>query len=118
MRTTVLFGGARKIRPTGTARPTGPKQCMACFNLGREELILEISMRDADALDEVNHALRFGDIACKRLLAGNAFEGALAAFDRVNDLFQILEPSVVWPSEPKGLDGGIRHHRSNGLVGL
>jgi len=90
---------ARYGRPA-LARPAIPQQRATRFDLRREQLILEIAVRDADTLDELHHALGFRHVAGEGLLAGNALQRAFATFHGVHDLLDVLEPGVIGAGEP------------------
>src|SRR6185437_3174341 len=95
VRAAVLFGCAREIGTSGRRRAARPEKCASRLHLRRKDLILEIAVRDARTRDEIANLLRLGDVARQRLLAGDAAELALAALDRVHDLFDVLDARVI-----------------------
>src|SRR4051812_48341165 len=62
VRSAVFFRGPGEIWPTSRRRTAGPEKVPSRFDLRREDLILEIALLDANALHELHHAFRFGDI--------------------------------------------------------
>src|SRR5436190_21663768 len=107
----MLLGGARKIRTScrrGTARPC---ERTTGSDMRREELILEVSVLEADTLHELEDPLRFSDIPRERLLARDAFERAATALDCANDFLDVLNAGLIWSREPDGGDRGVFHHR-------
>src|SRR4051812_47980957 len=81
VRAAVLFAGAREVRPAGRRSATRPEQRVPRFDLRSEDLVLEVSRRDADLLRQADDFPRFADVAGQRLLAGNAEELTAAALD-------------------------------------
>ena len=54
VRTAVLLGRAREIRTAGRRRAARPEQRRARLDLRREDLVLEIAVREPDALHELD----------------------------------------------------------------
>jgi hypothetical protein len=74
------------------------------LHLRREYLVLQVSVIELHPLHERGHALRLGNVAGERLLAGNPGERPSAALDRIDDLFHILDARVVRAAEPDRVD--------------
>jgi hypothetical protein len=81
---------------------------MARLNLRREDLVLQVAMRDTGALDQPNDVRSLGDGARQRLLAGNAAQSPLAGLERVDDLLDVLDPRMIRAGQPEGVDRRIR----------
>ena len=110
MRSAVFLGCARQIGPAGGSRAARPDSRTAGLDLRREYLIFQIAVHGTAALDQLQHALGFGDISRQRLLASDAAQAAHAAFDGVDDFFHVLETHVVGSGEPQRIDARVSHH--------
>src|SRR5688572_12164795 len=118
VRPTVLLGGTGEVGPPGVRRAPGPDERLARLDLWREELVLEVSRGDTEAPNELDHLLRFGNVAGERLLAGDPFELALPGLHRADDLLDVLDPRVVRPAEPDRVDRRVGDHVGDGRVCL
>src|SRR5206468_12638607 len=110
VRTTMFLGGAREV---GTARECDaslPDDLAAGCDGRRKNLILEISMEQAGALNQFKNSLSFRDISSQRLLARQTLQRSPALFNGVDDLFNIFNSSVIWAAKPDGINGRIGHH--------
>src|SRR2546427_6990269 len=105
---TTLFRSARE------RRPAGPGDRPPLDDGRRERLVLEIAVGDAGLRHELGDALRLGDVAGERLLAGDTLELALAARDRVRHLLHVLDAGEVRPAQPHGVDRGIGYQLGDG----
>src|SRR6476469_2501467 len=74
----VLLGRPGEVRAAGRGRAACPQQGSARLDLGREDLVLEVAVRQPDAPNELDHLFRFCNVAGKRFLACNALERPLA----------------------------------------
>src|SRR4051812_40509753 len=86
VRPAVLLRRAREIWTSSESSAARPDQLAAAGDVGREKLILEISRIQTDALGQIGHLLRLGQIAGERLLARDTTESAGAVFDGGDDL--------------------------------
>src|SRR2546423_203847 len=84
VRTAMLFGRAGEIWAAGGGGPARPEERVSRFDLRRENLILEITVLDADLLRQLENFLRLGNVPSERLLAGDAFQLTFAAVYRVD----------------------------------
>src|SRR5688572_3390746 len=95
-----------------------PQQLLACLDVRREELVLEIAGFHANATDHEVHALRFGNIARERLLTRDALQLTAAAMNRIDDLLDVLDARMVRAAQPDRVDVLVHHHFGDGCVGL
>src|ERR1019366_7716259 len=79
VRAAVLLGGARELRAAGSRHAARPEQFLPGLDVRCEQLVLQVSRRNADALHELDYLLRLRHGPAERLLAGDALERALAA---------------------------------------
>ena len=114
----MFFSGAGKERAAGGCRSPGPQERAAAFHPRREDLVLQIAVRDADAFDQLSDALRFGDGTRQRLFAGDAAQRPLATFERVDDLLDVLDARVIGTGEPERIDRRIRDQFADRRVWL
>src|SRR5690606_8706015 len=114
MRTAVLLGGARQIRPAGETRSPSPDAAPTLLHVRREKLILEVSMLQAGPLDQPGDLERFGDRTGQWLLAGDASQGAPVALDGVDQLLDVVDAGVIGAAEPDRLDAWIGDHGRDG----
>src|SRR5882724_13049309 len=94
VRTAMFFGGPRQIRTPCGRNASFPDDVAADFDRRREELILEISVTQANPPHQFHDPLRLTDIPGERFLAGQAVQGPAAALDRTHDLFHVFDASV------------------------
>src|SRR5262249_31348952 len=97
---------------------TRPDERAPGLDLWREQLVLEVAVRDTGALYEVEDLLGLGDVAGERFLARNTLELSLPAFERVDDLLHGLDAGVVMAGEPDRVDCGIGAHVGDRRVGF
>ncbi len=105
----MLFGGAGQVGPPGDGRRPPPDDLLAPGESGGEDLVLQIAMQQSRALHELKHALRFGDGAGERLLAGDADE-ARSTLHCIDDLLHHGDAGVVRRADPQGIDRGVSRH--------
>src|SRR5688500_13441948 len=74
VRSAMLLRRTREIWAAGCRRAAGPDELVTRLHLRSEELILQIACGHPDALDELHHLLRLGDIPRQRLLARDPLE--------------------------------------------
>src|SRR5687767_6216831 len=110
MRPAMLLGRAREIRTSRRCRAARPQQVSPSLDLGCEDLVLEVPEWNTESLRHLDDALCLGNVACERLFAGDSLERTTAAFDRDNDLLEVLDPRVVWPGHPDRVDRWIGDH--------
>src|SRR5262245_33063380 len=96
VRTAVLLGGAREVGAPSELRAARPQEIASGFDLRRKQLILEIAVRQADLVHELEDPLCLVDIARERLLTGDSLELPFAALERAHHLFDVLDARVVW----------------------
>ena len=113
----MFFCGASEIRSAGRRGPAAPQQFASGMKVRREHLVLEVAMHQADSLDQLGHAFCFGESSCKGFFASDPPQGSLAALERLDDLFDVLDPRMIRAGQPDRIDGRIRHHVANGRVG-
>ena len=110
VRPAVLFRGAREIWPAGERRAPCPHDRPPLGHRRREQLVLQVAVREPRFFHELGDALRLGDVTRERLLAGDALERPFAARHGVYDLLHVLDPGLVRPAQPQRVDRGVRHH--------
>ena len=118
VRAAVLLGGAREIGTTRRRRAARPEQLAPRLDLRREQLVLEISVRDPGSLHQLGDALRLGHVSRQRLLARDALERSLPALDRVHDLLDVLDARLIRPRQPDRVDRRIGDHVGDRRVRL
>src|SRR6185312_16897702 len=105
----------RTARGGGAA---GPDELLSRLDVRREQLVLEVAGRYADALHELDQLLRFRHSPPERLLTRDSLQLALSALHRGDDLLHVGKARLIGPAEPDRFDGGVGHHLANGLVRL
>jgi hypothetical protein len=111
----MLLSRTRQIRTPGKRSTSCPYQLLPARDLGREELIFQITSIEPDALRETRDSFCFSYIASERLLARETSQlGALA--NGRDDFLDVCNSRVVRAAQPNRIDIGIRDHFPNRAV--
>src|SRR5258708_26198204 len=116
VRTAMLFGSAREIRPPGERGASRPDQLLAARDIRSKELILHITGIESRTFCETRNRFCLGDISRERLLACETAQFPTAIANRSDDFFHVRDARRVWSTKPDGIDAWICDHVANRAV--
>ncbi len=113
----------RRARQVGSARSSAAPRLQTISlprtTPGREELVLEVAVEQADLLDQLEHPARFRGVASERLLARHTRRSSpLPDSMASDDLLHHLDPGEVGRADPECVDAGIGHHLGDRAIDL
>ena len=108
---------ARYGRPV-VAAPRAQSRSRPVSTCGAKTWFSRYPCAKPDTLHQLGDALRFGDVSRQRLLARDALERSLAALDRVDDLFDVLDARLIRSGQPDRVDRRIGDHVGDRRVRL
>ncbi len=119
VRPAVLLGRAREIRTSRRRRAARPEQLAPRFDLRREDLVLEIAVRESRRASRAR-ATRFASATFR----ASGFSQAMPASVpfplsiACDDLLDVLDARVIRPGEPDRVDRRIGDHVGDRRVRL